>query len=261
MPAKPPTQRMGELHEEFLAELFGGVKTKASGSQWSEQADGRNHHDLPFAFRWDGKSTHAASIAITLAMIEKLREQAHGERPAFGLRWWANEALTSVKEELVALFADDFGELLASARAYEAAKPKIDAALADLENLGSENERLVKDLAQALETVRAMREEATSTPAAQERAVPGFVPRLPWTTVHFTVDADDPAKKAVHAGVRYLEDGAQIPFEVKSVRVERTMGNRPRLIVNEVVIRNGDLYRQGALVARVWADKPDQEVG
>jgi hypothetical protein len=255
------TARMGELHEEHLAEINGGRKSRSSGNQWHDAADGRNSRDDPFNFAWDGKSTLGKGITITLDMIAKIREQAGGERPEIGLRWYKTGDLTQVAEDWIAVRDVDFEEMKIAATAYEAARPRIEAALGDLGRLGTENERLSRALGQALETVRVMREEAAKGAPDLTRVVPGFVPSLPWTTVHFMTDPGDNTRKVVHAGVRYLDDGAQVPFEVNSVRVERTAGNRPRLIVNDVVVRNGDLYQQGALVARVWADKPGQEIG
>ncbi len=261
MPPTPPTARMGELHEIHLAEINGGRKSTSSGNQWDDPNDGRNHHDDPFAFSWDGKSTKGKSIGVTLEMLAKIRKQADPERPQLGLRWYGDEMLASVLEDWIAIPDVDFEEMKIAATAYEAAKPKIEAALADLERLGSENERLVKALAQALETVRAMRADALQVQRDPERAIPGFVPSLPWMTVHTMIDDEGPERKAVLAGVRYLDDGAQLPFEVTTVRVERTVHNRPRLIVNETLVRNGDLYRQGRLEVRSWAEKPDQEKG
>lgn len=118
MPPTPTTQRMGELHEQHLAEIFGGRKTKDSGSQWTDPADGANHHDDPFAFRWDGKSTKAASIAVTLKMIEKICEQAGGERPGLAFLFYGNDALTKVLADWVAVKDVDFSEVLEAARAF-----------------------------------------------------------------------------------------------------------------------------------------------
>jgi len=261
MPPTPPTARMGELHEIHLAEINGGRKSTSSGNQWDDPNDGRNHHDDPFAFSWDGKSTKGKSISVTLEMLAKIREQAGPERPELGLRWYGDEMLSTVLEDWIAVPDVDFEEMKIAATAYEAARPRIDAALADLDELRAANAHLEIRLADALETVRAMREEAAKGTPDQGRVIPGHVPHLPWVTVHMAVDDDDPVRKAVLAGVRYQDDGAQLPFEVDAVRVERTAGNRPRLFVNERLVRNGDLYRQGVLVARVWADKPGQEVG
>jgi hypothetical protein len=266
MPPTPPTARMGELHEIHLAEINRGRKSTSSGNQWDDPNDGRNHHDDPFAFSWDGKSTKGKSISVSLEMLAKIREQAGPERPQLGLRWYGDELLSTVLEDWIAVPDVDFEEMKIAATAYEAAKESmresaaaIDEIVAEAEKLREENGQVLRRLEIAQAALAALRAEALEGQQGMTRVVPGFVPHLPWTVVHMTVEEEP--RKAVHSGVRYLEDGAQIPFEVKSVRVERTMGNRPRLIVNEVVIRNGDLYRQGVLVARVWADKPGQEIG
>jgi hypothetical protein len=259
------TARMGELHEIHLAEINGGRKSVSSGNQWHDAADGRNSRDDPFNFAWDGKSTLGKGINVTLDMIAKIREQAGGERPQIGLRWYGSGDLTQVTEDWIAVPDVDFEEMKIAATAYEAAKAAmaesavaIDEIIAETETLRAANEEVLRRLEMAQATVAALRAEAQQ---GQERAIPGYVPRLPWVTVHMMIDEDDPERKVVHAGVRYEADGAQVPFKVHEVRIERTVNNRPRLVVNGRLVKNGDLYRQGRRLVRSWADEPDQEVG
>jgi hypothetical protein len=262
------TARMGEIHEEHLAEINGGRKSRSSGNQWHDQADGRNSRDDPFNFAWDGKSTLGKGITITLDMIAKIREQAGGERPQIGLRWYKTGDLTQVAEDWIAVRDVDFEEMKIAATAYEAAKEAmresataIDEIVAEAEKLREENGQVLRRLEIAQAAVAALRAEAAERSGDQGRVIPGFVPRLPWVTVHVWIDPDDPARKVVRSGVRYEASGAQVPFEVKQVYVERMAANRPRLIVNQAVVKNGTLYRQGEILARVWEDKPDQEIG
>jgi hypothetical protein len=257
------TARMGEIHEEHLAEINGGRKSRSSGNQWHDAGDGRNSRDDPFNFCWEGKSTLGKGITVTLDMIAKIREQAGGERPQIGLRWYGSGDLTQVAEDWIAVRDVDFEEMKIAATAYEEARPKIDAALADLDRLGTDNERLARALDQALETVRATREEAAKSSDGQGRVIPGYVPRLPWVVVHVAaVPASFPERRFTHSGVRYEADGRQVPFEVSSVRVERSATNRPRLFVNDAIVRNGDLYQEGFLSARVCeADGSITEIG
>jgi len=270
------TARMGELHEEHLAEINGGRKSKSSGNQWHDAGDGRNHRDDPFNFCWDGKATLGKGLTVTLDMIAKIREQAGGERPEIGLRWYRTGDLTQVAEDWIAVPDVDFEEMKIAATAYEAAKPKIEAALADLDQLRSEKETLAQGIRDALATIQDLRERIERLSADSERAVPGYIPRLPWTTVHMmtrpeslpawtgSTSALDPEPKysTFRFGVRYDADGAQQMFDVDTVRVERSMGNRPRLFVNDVIVRDGDLYRDGAMQARVCeSDRSVTEVG
>lgn len=105
-------KKMGDAHENFLTEILGGRKTRASGSVWKDQMDGRhNRMDVPFAFAWDGKSTLAGSVSVSRKMWEKAREQAAGERPLLGIRFYDTERL-DVGEDLVVLSAHDFAEML-----------------------------------------------------------------------------------------------------------------------------------------------------
>jgi hypothetical protein len=103
-------KKMGDAHEGFLAKLFGGRQSRGSGNQWREPADGRHNHHDDYAFAWDGKSTQGASIAITRAMVDKIIEQAGGERPMIGLRWYDNYAL-DVAYDWVAVRAVDLSEM------------------------------------------------------------------------------------------------------------------------------------------------------
>lgn len=162
MPANPTTQRMGERHEEFLAEINGGTKTKSSGNQWHDQGDGRDAHDAPFAFCWDGKSTRGKQIAVTLDMIAKIREQAQGERPQIGLRWYGNDALDKVTEDWIAITAADFAEMKQDARLWAAVTAILgDTTPGGIEALLREYGQKVEDsarLARELEEVTRQRD-------------------------------------------------------------------------------------------------------
>lgn len=107
---------MSRRHEDDLAALFDGRRTKGSGSQWNDVADGRNHGLVtPFPLAWDGKSTLASSLSITRAMWAKISEEAQGEIPMIAVRFYLNERL-DVGDDLVVLRTDDFAEILQHAR-------------------------------------------------------------------------------------------------------------------------------------------------
>jgi hypothetical protein len=253
MPASPTTQRMGELHEIHLAEVLGGTKTKSSGNQWSDPMDGKNHADLPWSFRWDGKSTRGKQIAVTLDMIAKAREQAGTRYPALGLRWYANDTLTDVTEEWTAFPDEVTAELLADARETAQLREELKHA--------REHERVSQEHIEELRAqVAALSEQLAvtgpgETPVPVERDVPEYVPELPWTVV--TRRGTD------CAGLRYGRDGSMTPFAVVEARIERSpdSANRPRLIVNGARVERGDLYLDGRLVCRAWPDHPDRETG
>lgn len=104
-------------HEEDTAERFGGRMTRGSGSTWYDKGDGRNQHDGPFALAWDCKSTRGQSISITRAMLDKLVEESHGERPVLPLRYYDNDRLdVGPHGDWVVVLADDFSEILDAAR-------------------------------------------------------------------------------------------------------------------------------------------------
>jgi hypothetical protein len=263
MPATPTSQRMGELHEIHLAEVFAATKTKSSGNQWSDPMDTKNHADLPWPFRVDGKSTKSKQIPVSLGMIAKAREQAGTRMPALGLRWYGNETLTSVLEEWSAVPDDIMTGLLADARETASLREQLKRAR-EHEQVSAEH---IESLRQERDKLRAALEAATELPwAAQDRReaclpeVPQYVPELPWTVVTVSLR---PGGKSDRAGMRYLADGQLVQFEVETVLVERSIGsgNRPRLIVNERLVERGDLYQDGILRVRVWPDYPDREVG
>lgn len=347
MPAKPTTQQMGDKHEVFLAQVNGGTKSRASGSQWHDQGDGRNTHDEPFAFCWDGKSTRGQQIAVTLAMIAKIREQAQGERPQIGLRWYGNDALDQVTEDWIAITAADFEELkafavrcaeletqvpdlsqvserlyiagraegenarlheeleavtqqrdleggnaLRLARELESVKRRLEqeaeASLALRRNLEQSRHTVAayaQDLAdraqdalasagpadaarQSVESLQAIlkaveadrdRFRELAIAAQKGKLIPGYVPRLPWTVV-YQVRLEG---RIESSGMHYDAAGNMTPFEVGTVRIERSLGsdNRPRLIVNELRVPDGDLYTDGVLIARACQVDVSIEVG
>lgn len=106
------TRKMSDAHEDHLAELLGGKKTRGSGNQWANQTDGRhNRHDIPFAFAWDGKSTRAKSTTVSRADLDKLVEQAAGERPLLALRFYDDDRLRHF-EDWACIRLDDLSEML-----------------------------------------------------------------------------------------------------------------------------------------------------
>lgn len=289
MPANPPTAEMGERHEQYLAEIFGGTETRASGSKWFDQGDVRNAHDDPFAFCVDGKSTLGKSISVTRDMIAKIREQAQGESPAFGLRFYGNANLDQVDEDWVAVTGDDWTSVLADARAWRALTDWLLEAEAGEGLRSSDNEdiavffrsavarlgmveslrRSVSEAHEALlaanDRLVALDSEVEGLRERQERPkeMAQWVPRLPWTVVHVqSKDSGWWAGDVVGVAVRYDADGTQVPSMVTSVRIQRSPDNRPHLFVDNLRVRNADLYSpEGKLSARVCEDDPSIEVG
>jgi hypothetical protein len=104
-----------DRHERFLAELIDGRTMPGSGNQFAGQLDARGDaRRQPFAFALDGKCTLGASITLKLADWEKVIEQAHDERPGFGLRFYLDGTLRHTVD-LIAIPAADFDELRTAA--------------------------------------------------------------------------------------------------------------------------------------------------
>jgi hypothetical protein len=126
MMKKLTTHDMGDAHEEFLARLLQGRRSRGSGNQFNDQMDGRNDVHTPYRLAWDGKSTLGKSIGVTLEMWAKAAQQAGGEIPLLALRYYSNERLTAVGADLVALSIHDFVEILHAARQWQASQTPKD---------------------------------------------------------------------------------------------------------------------------------------
>jgi hypothetical protein len=275
MPTSPTTSDMGRLHEEHSAEIFGGTRSRGSGSTWKDQTDGYNGPDEPFSFRWDCKSTKAASISVSLATIEKVREQAQGHRWAIPLRIYGNDKLTVVAADLVALKDTDLAELLEAARSWVELETSLGSVSRDdvaaLIRKAATADQLTEGLADAhsslLRAGEQLAAQARELAVLRERqAAPKelaqWVPKMPWTVIHvLPEDQREPGSGIIATAVHYNLNGVHQVWKVRSVRVERTPANRPRLMVDDVIVRDGDLYRDGKLTVRVCEDDPSIEVG
>lgn len=99
--------QMSQKHEIEVNKWLGGRKSKASGSQWNDQLDGRrNRYTSAFAWAWDCKATHAKSMSISRAMLDKLTEQAQGERPILPIRFYEDERLKKYDDWVLVRMGD-----------------------------------------------------------------------------------------------------------------------------------------------------------
>lgn len=260
----PSTTEMARRHEEHAAGVVGGTRNRGSGNQWQAQTDGGNAPDDRFGFRLECKATKGASLTITLAMIAKIKEQAQGHRWAIPLRWYANERLTSVAAELWAIEEADFSELLDAARELaelqaalgpDMSVPAVLQALTRAGEAQGERDRLREELAAATQALEAAR-TVLDDPGP---AVPPSIPQLPWTVVY-----QWGLPNSSHLSRQdFTETGHVLMKSARTAVVERSLGNsnRPRLIVDNLRVPDGDLYRNGQLIARVCAADPSIEVG
>lgn len=189
--------KMAEKHEGHVAKLLGGHRSKASGSQWTDQADGRTDHtEQEFAFAWDCKSTLAKSHTITTEMLDKLEEQAQGERPMMPLRWYADDSLREWRDWVLILL-DDAAEMI-----HEAENPSSVISVANVQlrekvaELEAELERLVADAEAA-----AMSDEATgdAEPDQERLALRHEVARLNAEMTGMAARARDAEQRATDA--------------------------------------------------------------
>lgn len=113
-------RKMSDLHEEDLAEWFSARRTPGSGNGPANPMDARQHRsDHVVAFAIDGKSTRSKSVGVSLDMIAKAREQAHGERPMIALRYYFDDRLRSY-DDWACIQMDDLLELMERSERLEA---------------------------------------------------------------------------------------------------------------------------------------------
>ena len=104
-------KKMGDAHEEFIAEAFDGRQARGSGNQWRDPADGRSQREAVLHFAWDCKSTRAKSISIKREDLAKILDQSHGDRPMLPIRFYDDDRLRGF-EDWVLLRVDDVQEML-----------------------------------------------------------------------------------------------------------------------------------------------------
>jgi hypothetical protein len=115
--SKPSTRDMSDKHEDFLAELLGGRKTKGSGSHWRDQMDGKNdQQEQAHALAWDGKATQANSVGVSREMWAKACEQSGGLIPSIAIRFYGAGFRLKPELDLIALEVNDFAAILEDAR-------------------------------------------------------------------------------------------------------------------------------------------------
>lgn len=107
---------MSEAHEEYIASVLGGRRTRNSGAVWSDQMDVRNDvREDRFAFAADGKSTFSESIGVSRAMWTKAQEQSGDLIPCLPLRFYDTYRL-DVGLDLWVIDGNTMQELLEIAR-------------------------------------------------------------------------------------------------------------------------------------------------
>lgn len=116
---KPSTRKMSEAHEEYIARVLDGRRTRNSGAVWSDQMDVRNDvRDDAWAFAADGKSTFGESIGVSKAMWQKAVEQSNDLIPCLPLRFYDTYRL-DVGLDLWVIDGNTFEALLEAARNHE----------------------------------------------------------------------------------------------------------------------------------------------
>jgi hypothetical protein len=108
------TRDLSDRHAQFIAGLFGAPVQRGSGNQSNRQTDNRMAvtRYTPIAFAFEGKSTQNQSMGLRLADWQKVREQAHGLRPALAYRFYEPNNLLIPVVDLITVDAHDFAEIL-----------------------------------------------------------------------------------------------------------------------------------------------------
>lgn len=124
-----PTMDMSKRHEDFLAKVFAGRKTKGSGNQWTDQLDGkqaRGSGELVFA--WDGKSTLSKTLSIGLEMWAKAVSQTRQwETPMLALRFYTTDRLDRVALDLAVVQVEVLANLQHEAAEVVTLRDKVEA--------------------------------------------------------------------------------------------------------------------------------------
>ena len=117
MSASLRTTKMAQRHEEFLAGLFDGRLTRGSGSTWVDQTDGKHRiGSRTYPFSWEAKSTLAKSWSLSLKTWRKAVEQTEpGLLTMLPVRFYGDERLTRVEEDLVVINAQVLADILEDA--------------------------------------------------------------------------------------------------------------------------------------------------
>ncbi len=165
--SKDIRRRMSEAHEAHLAEVLNGVRSRGSGNQAANPADGRQDHHLNnIAFSWDCKSTLGKSLSIKLSDWEKIKDQSHGERPMLPIRMYMDDRLMKWVD-LVVLDLADLEELLDEiARGDQALENLFNASKSCLQDKGTLIQVLRDNNAQLVEEVKNL-EQLTASLASR----------------------------------------------------------------------------------------------
>lgn len=116
---KPITKKLADAHEVHLADVLEGRKTKSSGNQLHDPADGRHAPYSALGFAWDCKCAMPGtkSISVTREMLGKIEHESHGLKPAVPIRFYDTER-GAVEHDWIAVRLDDFLELLDYAKEH-----------------------------------------------------------------------------------------------------------------------------------------------
>jgi hypothetical protein len=287
----PDRASMGRKHEDHIAEVWGGERQRASGSQWSNPADVRENHLLvPLAIAADGKSTTAKSIAITRADLIKLVEQAGGEIPVLPVRFYDDYRLQEAEDWVLLREQDALAWRERAALSYELEEHVAAHADRDRE-LTERADELEKRAAQLERETAEVQEQLAASPVSLPDGIVA-VPQAEYDSLvmaarsvtvpdgQVLIDVEEllhlreafyvvPAPALAlppeymdviqvaypdASGHEVLETTALfegLPFEVTSVRTEEGADAGVHLIVNEVRYLNGRLVRNGETIAAV----------
>lgn len=124
MSASLRTTKMAQRHEPHLVDLFDGRPTRGSGNTWVDQTDGKHRiGSRTYRWSWEAKSTLAKSWSLSLKTWRKAVEQTEaGLLTMLPVRFYADERLTRVEEDLVVVDAQILADILEDAELGAAAR-------------------------------------------------------------------------------------------------------------------------------------------
>jgi hypothetical protein len=111
-----------------------------------------------------------------------------------------------------------------------------------------ENDRIIGLLHEAHQEMEVLRAGQAVPQPDEQPQLPVDIPQLPWTVVY---QARLPGGQIRNTGVWWDANGHSHPVIISEVRVEPIGPRTERLVVNNRVVREGDLVVSGTLRLRV----------
>lgn len=161
-------------------------------------------------------------------------------------RKFAEAMASGAQPEAMALVDDETAALRAAVDQFRDQEVQLRARVANQKEIIAAREKRVAELEQQL--AAAARQEDEPPPVTAPGVAPAPLPQVPWMVIY---QHQLPGGGTGNTGVFWDEHGHQHPVGVNTVRVEPAGVGKYRLMVNDQIVRAGDLYINGKHQVRV----------